>query len=640
MSGAQGPTSSRERIEANRQTDPAQGKSDVGGSSGPDRPTVGANIDLLFHKMRSCADEFGLGEMTSVRRVFELEDRLGHGRFHLAVLGQFKRGKSTLLNALLGEDVLPTAVIPVTSIPIFIRFGSGPCLNIAYRGGRAPEKINASRGEDLRSHLFRVAAEEANPKNELGVSFVELLHPAEILRRGVVLIDTPGVGSTHSHNTEAAMASLAECDAAIFIISTDPPITQTEIEFLRAVRKHVPRLIFVLNKVDYLTADERETAVEFLKKVLKEQVEFDHNAPIFSLSARNALLAKKARDPARLGESGLPAIESYLTEILEREKMHLLKLAVASKACRSIDSAILQLELELRSLRMPLEDLEQRLVAFDRALKEIECERIIAQDLLKGDRARALQQLEEDAAETGERAHKFLAQRLEESLHESGIGDVSVHMREKIAEAIPDFFESELARFLDVWQHRIDAALSPHRHQAQQLIDSVRRVAAELFDMPLPALDDIEPFEISRAPYWVTEQVSASLAPLAEGVVMRLLPSPLRLARLKKRMLNQIDGLVLRNVENLRWATRQNIEDTFRRFGAYLDQRLAETIESTRGAIRTAYERRRQHADQIAMRAARLDAVIGQLNEIREEFSRHAASHPESENAGVSQDEP
>lgn len=638
MSGAAGSTSSRERTEENlgqaRQADPTR-RSGVGGPTGLDRPANGDDIVLLFCRMRSCADEFGLGEMASVRRVFELQDRLDQGRFHLAVLGQFKRGKSTLLNALLGEDVLPTAVIPVTSIPIFIRFGSSPCLNIAYRGERAPEKINASRGEELRSHLFRVAAEEANPKNVLGVSFVELLHPAEILRRGVVLIDTPGVGSTHEHNTEAAKASLAECDAAIFIVSSDPPITQTEIEFLRAVRKHVPRLIFVLNKVDYLDGDERGTAVEFLKKVLKEQTEFDHNAPIFLLSAKNALLAKRAGDSARLGESGLPAIASYLTETLEREKMHLLKLAVAAKAHRGVDSAILQLELELRSLRMPLEDLAQRLAAFDRALKEIERERIIAQDLLKGDRARALQQLEEDAAETGERARKFLAQRLDETLREHGIGDLYAYMRESLTVAIPSFFESELARFLDVWQHRIDAALSPHRHQAQQLIDSVRRVAAELFDMPLPALDDIEPFEISRAPYWVTEQVSASLTPLAEGVAIGLLPASLRLTRLKKRMLEQIDGLVLRNVENLRWATRQNIEDTFRRFGTYLDERLAETIESTHGAIRTAYERRQQHADQIAMRAAKLDAVIGQLNEIKEGFAKLTAPHSEKENAGA-----
>jgi predicted GTPase len=95
-------------------------------------------------------------------------------------------------------------------------------------------------------------AEEANPRNQLKVARVELLYPAAILADGTVLIDTPGVGSTLSHNTEAARQVLPEYDAALFALSVDPPITEVELEYLDAVTAKVTRVFHVLNKVDYL----------------------------------------------------------------------------------------------------------------------------------------------------------------------------------------------------------------------------------------------------------------------------------------------------------------------------------------------------------------------------------------------------
>ena len=95
------------------------------------------------------------------------------------------------------------------------------------RGGQIPEGF---------------VTEEGNPKNRLGVEEVEILHPAPILQHGVVLIDTPGVGSTFTHNTRSTLNFLPQCDAALFVVSADPPLTEVETEFLKVVKSKVERL--------------------------------------------------------------------------------------------------------------------------------------------------------------------------------------------------------------------------------------------------------------------------------------------------------------------------------------------------------------------------------------------------------------
>jgi len=116
-----------------------------------------------------------------------------------------------------------------------------------------------------------------------GIAEVQVDLPAPILAGGVVLIDTPGIGSTYRHNTTATLNFLQQCDAALFLISADPPITETGLGFLRQVREKVPRLFFVLNKIDYLDDGELQEALEFYKRVLAEEAGWNGEFPVFCL---------------------------------------------------------------------------------------------------------------------------------------------------------------------------------------------------------------------------------------------------------------------------------------------------------------------------------------------------------------------
>lgn len=400
-------------------------------------------LSSLLGRAESCLD--GLpGAARTLASLVGLHERLLAGRLQVAVLGQFKRGKSSFLNALLGEPVLPTGVVPLTAIATFIQWAAAPALRIAYLDERPPGELRAADAAQLCEQLARFVTEEGNPHNRLGLARVELFHSAPILRHGIVLIDTPGIGSTLRHNTDAALAALPECDAAFFVLSADPPVTEAEMAYLDRVRPNVARLFFVLNKIDYLAENERKTAVEFLRRSLQKHMPDVADTPIFMLSARQALAARQKGEEGGVGRSGLSLIEHRLVAFLARDKIGSLQQAIRRKAGALLGVAGMEAALGIRVLEMPIEDLERRSAEFAEALAGIERQRLIARDLLDGDRRRAIETLEEQAAELRQQARGALLAVLDRVLREAP-ERADEAAQSAIAAAIPEFFEERLA---------------------------------------------------------------------------------------------------------------------------------------------------------------------------------------------------
>ncbi|HXF71331.1 MAG TPA: dynamin family protein [Actinomycetota bacterium] len=184
----------------------------------------------------------GRGDHGVAGRAAALRERLAADRLVVAVVGGLKRGKTTFVNALLGADVLPTAAVPLTSVPTLIGWGEQPAATVRYRDGRS----EAARVDDLEA----LVTERGNPGNRRGVAGVEVAYPAELLRGGALLVDTPGVGSVHRANTETARSFLRKVDAAILLTSADPPISEAEVAFLREVRGEAARVLFVMNRME------------------------------------------------------------------------------------------------------------------------------------------------------------------------------------------------------------------------------------------------------------------------------------------------------------------------------------------------------------------------------------------------------
>ena len=160
--------------------------------------------------------------------------RINEGRFFVACVGQFKRGKSTLLDALVGEPVLPTGVVPVTAVPTVLRYGTTRTARVLIR-----TQWLTIEPEDLPQYV----SEELNPENAKQVAGVEVFLSSPLLAGGMCLVDTPGIGSVFSGNTETTREFIPQIDAAILVVGADPPISGEELALIEAVAVNVDDIL-------------------------------------------------------------------------------------------------------------------------------------------------------------------------------------------------------------------------------------------------------------------------------------------------------------------------------------------------------------------------------------------------------------
>lgn len=539
-------------------------------------------------------------------RLQTLAERLHNGRFHLAVLGQFKRGKSTLLNALLGEPFLPTGVVPVTAIPTLIAYGPRRQARIIFN-----QETEHIVGLD---ELPGYVTEAANPHNVLGVVRVEVQHPAPLLAQGVVLIDTPGIGSTLAHNTATTLDFLAEVDAAFFLVSVDPPLTAVELQFLQAIQQRVDRLFFLLNKVDYLSPAEQQEAICYLEKTLRQQAGLDGDLRLFPVSARLALAARQQSDEAAWVASGMADIEDRLLDFLHSEKQAALAAAIAAKTRDVILEALSLLQTELRALTMPLAELQQKQQTFQAALLAARQQRQQTTDLLQGDRQRMIAHINERAAELRTQAEAHFQEVVVTAVTTNPVAHAEDMARQALADAAEAYFEARYTPFSQTVQAGITAVLTTYAAQADALVDDLRRLAADLFAFDFVPLSPDEPPTRIQEPYWSRSALVHGIGlPVPPGMYERLLPEVKRQQRIIARLQPLAERLALRNAENLRWAVVQNTEQVMRQFQSHLDARWAETIEATGTVIGTAVTRRQQHSEASAAARTHLEEMIQKL---------------------------
>jgi hypothetical protein len=235
-----------------------------------------------------------------------LAERVREMRFHLACVGQFKRGKSTLVNALIGQPVLPTGVVPVTSVPTVLRHGQLGARVLLADGWR-PISVR---------EIGEYVTEQRNPGNARGVRAVEIFVSAPVLEHGLCLVDTPGLGSVHEINSAATRAFLPHMDAALVVLGADPPISGEELRLVEAVAEQVDRMVFVLNKVDRVTESDAVEAADFIRQVVTERLGRPLPEPIYRVSAISGAepggggpdweaLSRRLQDLARVGREAL-----------------------------------------------------------------------------------------------------------------------------------------------------------------------------------------------------------------------------------------------------------------------------------------------------------------------------------------------
>ena len=449
-----------------------------------------------------CRSREGIGDFKLLReRIFEVIDqmidlglpdrhiclecreKLETDTFNLVVVGQFKRGKTCLINALLGTNILPVSVVPLTSIVTIVVYGETMGVKVFFKNGKTADVSVES--------LPDYVTETGNPKNEKEVSEVVVLYPSPYLKDGVRLVDTPGVGSVYVHNTDVAYRYLPKSDAALFLLSIDQPVSSAEIEFLNDVREYAGRIFFLLNKTDYLCGQEVGSALSFAKETLEQIMGPDIR--IFPISAKLALKAKLGESPESLAASGLTDFSKALDRFLVQEKGKVLIESAAKNLQKVLSRARLETGLELRSLGTPVEDIRQKIAAFESrkdelvkerlsfdALFSAEIERLIIRELDRGIadlKGRLVSEMEEEFNLFYESQKELSLKELNDALEEFVLKKIQEEFtawRELEDERLSDSFNSICGRFAS---------------KVNGMTDSLLDFSSQLFSVPFEAVE-------------------------------------------------------------------------------------------------------------------------------------------------------
>lgn len=257
--------------------------------------------------------------------------QLAEDRFNLAVVGQFKRGKSTLMNAVLGCNLLPTGLLPLTSAITTLCYGPTERVVLSRKGWAWEQEVQLAQ-------LAAYITERGNPGNEKGLVEARVELPLPFLRRGLYFIDTPGIGSARHENTATTYAFLPQMNAVIFVTSVEAPLSEAEECFLIDIRGQVRQLFVVVNKMDMLGEKDRAEVLDYIHTRV-EWLVGTGAAYLYPLSARDGLTAKLNHDDVGIHQSGLAPFEQALTAFLAEAQGRTFLVSVLDRALRLFTEA-------------------------------------------------------------------------------------------------------------------------------------------------------------------------------------------------------------------------------------------------------------------------------------------------------------
>jgi GTP-binding protein EngB required for normal cell division len=243
---------------------------------------TGCDVDLL-RLLEQIATRNGLVEFRL--RIDAIASRLEDDTFEVALFGRVSCGKSSLLNALLGTDVLPVGVNPITAVPTKLRYGKSRKAAVAYGDGRS-----ALIPVD---ELARLVTEQGNPGNIQNIVRAMVEVPSPRLKQGIVLVDTPGLGSLARRGTAETLAYLPSCDLALLLIDAAGTLNEEDIGTLRLLQEAgIPALI-LLSKADLLANEDLDRAIPYIEEHVKQELGITGAVhPVSALASCPVLLDK------------------------------------------------------------------------------------------------------------------------------------------------------------------------------------------------------------------------------------------------------------------------------------------------------------------------------------------------------------
>jgi small GTP-binding protein len=259
--------------------------------------------------------------------IDSLKKLLGEEQFiNIAVLGQFKAGKSSFINSILGQKILPTGIVPVTNVVTIVE----NCQNLEVFVYFTDNTVKKIMPEQLKYWI----SEEENSKNQKNVKKVIIKYPLDF-DADIRLIDTPGLNSVFEHNSQETIKWLPNIGVSLILISATNPLSKNDIELIKTAMEYSPEVFIIISKIDLLSSEETEKMKVFFANQLKK--EFNKDFVIFlhsyNTSEYTQKILKYLKEHIDLGQEGMQKIIEHkfqrikirCTDFLQLKKQVILK---------------------------------------------------------------------------------------------------------------------------------------------------------------------------------------------------------------------------------------------------------------------------------------------------------------------------
>jgi replication fork clamp-binding protein CrfC len=358
------------------------------------RREVATSLQKMAKKIEQAesASNKGSGEMGFDRDLLDLNrasTSLQQGVFRLMVLGDMKRGKSTFLNALIGENILPSDVNPCTALLTVLRYGQEKKVTVYFKtdSNRTPESLDFESFKQKYT-IDPTEAKALEDSNQLAfpdVDYAMVEYPLEILEKGIEIIDSPGLNDTEARN-ELSLGYLNNCHAVLFVLSASQPCTLGERRYLENyIKDRGLSVFFLINAWDRIQQSlidpddlqELATAESKLQQVfrtnLAEYCLVDgcniYEERVFPLSSIAALRRRLKDKDADLADTGFPkfinALNTFLTQERAISELRQTRI-IAKQTCTHVREAIARriplLEADVSDLKTKIVEIEPQFV--------------------------------------------------------------------------------------------------------------------------------------------------------------------------------------------------------------------------------------------------------------------------------------
>ena len=364
----------------------------LGSFSGYRQMVTDVRDNLL--KLQDYSEALELSQnMASIKDVLE---KSSNDVFSVAVIGEFKRGKSTLINALLEQDVLPTDAMPATATLNRVTYSIKPFARIEYRDGNT-EDVEI---EKLAEYVTKLT--EESEQRAATVKMATVYYPTSYCTNNVDIIDTPGLNDD-STMAEVTLSVLPEIDAALFVIMAQSPFSEYERDFLenKLMSSDLGRILFVVTGIDRLDEEDVDRVLDSIRErinryvIEKAKKLYGEDSPefevyrqklgtpkVFGLSAKQALKGKVKGDNTLLEVSRFPVFEKELERFLTEDRGAITLQVQVNKILSAANEIIKSIQLREAALAMGQQEFQEKYadakekIAAIRAQREKEYQKI------------------------------------------------------------------------------------------------------------------------------------------------------------------------------------------------------------------------------------------------------------------------